>query len=229
MAECSTSQILTMETPTISQIKNEPTRTVVVDDHSSLREMLVMILMLEGNYNVVGEAAGGIQGMNVCRATRPALVILDLVLPELSGAHLIRLLFQEPWPMRIVVYSGAMDEGMLREALAESPHGFVRKQDSLAELRMALRAVASGSRYISHCAEHLMMNKNGNPLRSLTPQECAVLQMIAEGRYTKEMAATLGVSEKTVDHHRQNVMNKLGLHDAVALTKYAIRHQMVTP
>lgn len=214
-----------MKATPITQSQAAPTRVVVVDDHASLRQMLVTILKLEGCYEVVGEASGGMEAMNVCRATRPALVILDLALPELNGSHLIRLLLHEPWPVRVVVYSGAMDEALLREALAEGPHGFVRKEDSLPELRKALRAVVSGSRHISLCSEHLVPKRD--MLRVLTPQESAVVQMIAEGRQTREMASTLGASEKTVEHHRQNVMKKLGLHDVVALTKYAIRHRLV--
>ena len=216
-----------MKAATVSESHVSRTRVVVVDDHASLREMLVMILKLEGCYEVVGEASGGMEAMKVCRATHPELVILDLALPELSGSHLIRLLLHESWPVRVVVYSGAMDESLLREALAEGPHGFVRKEDSLPELRSALRAVVSGSRHVSRCSEHLVPRRGGDEHELLTPQECAVLQMIAEGRHTKEIAHALGASEKTVEHHRQNLMKKLGLHDVAGVTRYAIRHRMV--
>ncbi|MEO6789236.1 MAG: response regulator transcription factor [Chthoniobacteraceae bacterium] len=218
-----------MKATPISQAQTAATRVVVVDDHASLREMLVIILKMEGGYEVVGEASRGMEALKLCRAVRPALVILDLALPELSGSHLIRLLLHEPWPVRIVVYSGVVDEDLLREALAEGPHGFVRKEDSLPELRTALRAVASGSRHISHCSEHLLPKRDGSVFRTLTPQESAVVQMIAEGHQNKEMATALGVSDKTVEHHRQNVMKKLGLHDVAALTRYAIRHRMLLP
>lgn len=216
-----------MKMPGVSKSHASPTRVVVVDDHASLREMLVMILKLEGCYEVVGEASGGMEAMKVCRATRPELVILDLALPELSGSHLIRLLLHESWPVRVVVYSGAMDDALLRDALAEGPHGFVRKEDSLPELRTALRAVVSGSRHVSRCSEHLLPRRGGHELHVLTPQESAVLQMVAEGRHTKEIALTLGASDKTVEHHRQNMMKKLGLHDIAGITRYAIRHRMV--
>ena len=207
--------------------QSAPVRVVVVDDHASLRQMLVVVLHMEGGYEVVGEASGGMAAMKLCRAMHPDLVILDLALPELNGSHLIRLLLQEPWPVRVVVYTGSMEEALLREAMAEGPHGFVRKQDSLAELRAALRAVAAGSMHISRCSEHLVPQRGGDIFRMLTPQESAVVQMIAEGQQNKEMATALGVSDKTVEHHRQNVMKKLGMHDVAALTKYAIRHRMV--
>jgi DNA-binding NarL/FixJ family response regulator len=216
-----------MKAPTVSETSASPTRVVIVDDHTSLRDMLAMVLEREGGYEVVGEASGGVEAMKVCRATHPELVILDLALPELNGSHLIRLLLQESWPVRVVVYSGAMDEDLLREALAEGPHGFVSKEDTLPELRTALRAVVSGSRHVSRCSEHLVPRRGGDELQLLTTQECAVLQMIAEGRHTKEIANALGASEKTVEHHRQNVMKKLGLHDVAGITRYAIRHRMV--
>jgi DNA-binding NarL/FixJ family response regulator len=166
-------------------------------------------------------------GLKVCRATRPELVILDLALPELSGPHLIRLLQAEDWPVRVLVYSGTTDDGLLREALAEEPHGFVRKEDTLQEFRAALRAVTAGSRYLSPWASRLMPAHGDGPRKRLTTQECAVLQMIAEGRQTKEIATVLGVSPKTVEHHRQHLMDKVGLHDVASLTRYAVRHRMV--
>jgi DNA-binding NarL/FixJ family response regulator len=191
--------------------------------------MLAFILKSEGGFDVVGEASGGMEALRVCRAKRPELVILDLALPELSGTHLIRLLLAEQWPVRVLVYSGAMDDALLREALEEEPHGFVRKEDSLPELRVALRAVLSGSRHISPWASRLVPSRFEEPRKGLTTQECAVLQMIAEGKQTKEIAVALDVSPKTVEHHRQHLMQKLGLHDIASLTRYAIRHRMVRP
>lgn len=202
-------------------------KVVLVDDHASLRGMLHLVLKLEGGYEVVGEAGGGLEALRVCRAVRPDIVILDLMLPELNGTHLIRLLRQEPWEARVVVYTGSADEGLLREALAESPHGFVRKEDSLPELRAALKAVAAGSRHLSPWASRLLPSKADDALKTLTPMERAVLQMLTEGLHTKEVAEALGSSVKTAEHHRQHVRDKLGLHDVASLTRFAIRHGMV--
>ena len=97
-----------------------------------------MVLKLEGEYEVVGEAGSGTEALRLCRIARPQIVIMDLSLPELSGTHLVRLLMRESWEVRVVVYSGTSDQRLTREALAEMPHGFVRKEDSLPELRTAL-------------------------------------------------------------------------------------------
>lgn len=211
-----------------SDSRPAPTRVVLVDDHIAMRQMFTMLLVKEG-YEVVGAAGAGIAAMKVCRATRPDLVILDLMLPELGGVHLIRLLLKEEWPVRVVVYSGSADEALLREALAEGPHGFVCKDDSMEELFVALRVVAGGSRHVSMRAGRLVPKAGLNGLGALTTRECAVLQMIAEGRHTKEIAEVLGASVKTVDHDREHLMRKLNRHDVASLTRYAVRHHLVNP
>ena len=218
-----------MRAASASNTGEAPVKVVLVDDHDSLRGMLRLILSLEGGYEVVGEAGGGLEALKVCRAVHPQIVILDLMLPELNGTHLIRLLRQEPWEARVLVYTGSADEALMREALAESPHGFVRKEDSLPELRAALKAVATGARHLSPWASRLLPSKTDDALKSLTPLERAVLQMLAEGLHTKEVAEALGASVKAVEHHRQHVRDKLGLHDVAALTRFAIRHRMVLP
>ena len=205
------------------------TRVVLVDDHVSLREMLRVILNMEGGYEIVGEAASGSEALKLCRATKPALVILDLSLPDLGGTHLVRLLLRETWDVRVLVYSGAMDLQMMREALAEGPHGFVRKEDSLSELRTALKAVMSGARHLSPWASRLLPQRADDAVKALTAMERAILHMVAEGLQTKEIADAMGSTVKTVEHHRQHLRDKLGLHDAVALTRFAMKQRMLAP
>ena len=216
-------------TATVPKTEAALTRVVLVDDHVSLRDMLRVVLKIEGGYEVVGEAASGIEALKVCRASRPALVILDLALPELSGTHLVRLLQREPWDVRVVVYSGTADHQLMREALAENPHGFVRKEDSLPELRAALRAVASGARHLSPWASRLLPQRADEAVKGLSAMERAILHMVAEGLQTKEIANAMGATVKTVEHHRQHLRDKLGLHDAVALTRFAMKQRMLAP
>jgi len=217
-----------MNTASISLAKQALTRTVVVDGHTSVREMLVMLLKQEGCFEVVGGASGGMEGLKLCHAVRPELVILELMLPELNGLCLMRSLLQvQEWSMQVVVYSGTMDEGLLREALAERPHGFVRKQDSVSDLRETLRAALAGVRHVSRSSERLVRTRSEDIFRSLTLQESAVVQMTAEGRYTKEIATTLGASVRTVEYYKENIMRKLGVRDVASLTRYALRQRMV--
>ena len=163
----------------------------------------------------------------MCRLAQPQLVVLDLSLPELSGLQLIRLLRGDAAGTRILVYTGAMDEDLLRQAMDLEPDGFVRKEDSLNDLREGLQAVSIGRGFFSTSARNLLRTVRERSLASLTPQETAVLQMIAEGRQSKEIAAALRAAAKTVDHHRQNLMNKLGIHDIASLTRFAIRMKLV--
>ena len=225
-------RVFQMPVPRIVPEKNAQaaqTRVVLVDDHVSLREMLRVILNIDGGYEIVGEAGSGLEALKICRATKPALVILDLALPELSGTHLLRLLQREAWDVRVVIYSGTADQQLMREALAESPHGFVRKEDSLSELRSALKAVVAGARHLSPWASRLLPQKSDDAMKALTATERAILHMVAEGLQTKEIADAMGVTVKTVEHHRQHLRDKLGLHDAVALTRFAMKHGMVSP
>ncbi len=203
------------------------TKVGLIDDHASVRQMLAFLLSLDGRYTLVGEASGGMEGLRMCRLAQPQLVVLDLSLPELSGLQLIRLLRGDAAGTRILVYTGAMDEDLLRQAMDLEPDGFVRKEDSLNDLREGLQAVSIGRGFFSTSARNLLRTVRERSLASLTPQETAVLQMIAEGRQSKEIAAALRAAAKTVDHHRQNLMNKLGIHDIASLTRFAIRMKLV--
>ena len=189
--------------------------------------MLAAIVTRELNFHVVAEAAGGIEGLRLFRITSPNLVILDLCLPELNGVQLIRLLRNEPVPPKVAVYTGAMDEEILRQASELQPDAMIRKEDTLQELRDALRGVMSGGRYVSSGTSRVMRRTREHELSALTPQELAVLQMVAEGRPSKEIAEALRTSLKTVEHHRQHVMQKLNVHDVASLTRYAIRNRLL--
>lgn len=203
-----------------------PVRVVVLDDHASLREMLAFVLRLEGGYEVVGEAGGGVEGLRVCRAVSPNVVILDLALPELCGVQLIRVLREELRDLRILVYSGTADAGLVDAALAAGPDGFVRKEDSLVELRAGLAAVARGGQHFSPGALAWRGRARGAGLEALVADEVAVLQMLSEGMQNKEIAEVLGTTAKQVDHFRQRLMRKLDIHDVASLTRFALRHHV---
>lgn len=202
-------------------------RVAIADHHVGLRQLLCGLFAKEAGCTVAFEASGGMEALRLCRNAQPHVLILDLGLPELSGVHVLRLVHEQMPAVRTLVYSGSLDEGMLREALAEQPHGFVRKEEPLEELKDALKAVAAGRRHISPLTVQLAPGRSQRDLSRLTPKECAVLQMIAEGRQNKEIAEVLGAAVKTIDNHRQHIMEKLNLHDVASLTRFAIRHRML--
>ena len=205
------------------------TRVVVIDDHVSIRQMLAVILAREGPYEIVGEAGTGFEALKVCRNVRPHLVILDLVLPEMNGVEVLRTLRTELRDARFIVYSGALNRTLVAEALQTRPHGFVHKSDELKTFCEALRAVRNGCCYFTPFATKLMDEQcaKGGIAPRLTDRERAVLQMIAEGMSNKEMATRFSIAPKTVEHHRAQVMQKLGMHDVASLTRYAVREGLV--
>jgi DNA-binding NarL/FixJ family response regulator len=206
------------------------TRVVVVDDHASIRQMLGIVLAREGPYEMVGEAGTGFEALKVCRRLKPNLVVLDLLLPEMNGVEVLRTLRGEMREVRFMVYSGTVNRGLIVEALQARPHGFVHKADPLPTFCEALRAVTGGCCYFTPFASKLMDDERQISTASLrlTDRERAILQMIAEGMSNKEMASRFSIAPKTVEHHRAQVMQKLGMHDVATLTRYAVRLGLVT-
>jgi DNA-binding NarL/FixJ family response regulator len=204
-------------------------RVVVVDDHASIRQMLGIVLAREGPYEMVGEAGNGFEALKVCRTLKPQIVVLDLLLPELNGVEVLRTLRGELREPRFVVYSGTLNRGLIVEALQARPHGFVHKTDALSTFCEALRAVAGGCSYFTPFATKLMDDERqvSTATARLTDRERAVLQMIAEGLSNKEMACRFSIAPKTVEHHRAQVMLKLGMHNVATLTRYAVRLGLV--
>ncbi len=205
------------------------TNVVLVDDYSSVRQMLAMVLEREGSYAVVGEARTGFEALKVCARVKPRLVILDLALPELNGLEVLRRLWAKAREVRVLVYSGVESRELILETLRERPHGFVHKRDPLEILREALRTVTSGGSFLTPFATDLLDAARGEEPagKPLTERERAVLQMLAEGMSNKEMAGRLAIAPKTVEHHRATLMEKLDLHDVAGLTRYAVRMGVV--
>ena len=202
-------------------------RVVIADDHTSVRQMLAAVFRRETEYEIVGEAGTGIEALEVCRDRNPDVMILDLVLPELSGMEVTRRLRAEKSPVRVLIYSGAIDRQQLTQAMRCKPDGLVHKEDSLADLREAVRVVANGGSYFSPMTLGLTSENEDLTEVPLTDRELEILQMIAESRSTKEIATRLGLAIKTVESHRYRLMDKLQLHDIAALTRYALQHGLV--
>ena len=204
-------------------------RIVIVDDHESVRAMLACFLKRESQHEVVGEAGTGLKALLVCGKLRPDLVILDLMLPELSGAEVIRRMQAADPAIRVLVYSGTLDQALIIEALRCRPAGYVDKADSLETLREAISVVASGGSYFSTGASAFLKESRMEQgfQSDLTDREREVLQLVAEGRSNKEISSRLGVAGKTVENHRLRLMNKIDVHNIAGLTRYAVRHGIV--
>jgi DNA-binding NarL/FixJ family response regulator len=199
-------------------------RVVIVDPHTSVRQMLAEMLTRQGGFEIIGEADTGLNGLRLCRKEHPVLIILELVLPELNGVEMLRRLRSDNSRVRAFVYSGTSCDLQIREGLRTRPHGFVRKSDSLTVLRDALQTVAEGGVYFSAAVSSRWDKTEIQTVKSiLTDREREVIQMIAENHTAKEIAARLNLSAKTVENHKMRIMDKLNLHGIAALTRFAIR------
>lgn len=203
-------------------------RVVIVDPHTSVREMLAAMLSQEAHCDVVGEAGSGREGLALCERLVPNLVIFELALPEVCGTELLRRIQAKQNSARTFIYSGATGDLRIK-GLHGQPHGFVTKFDPLLILREAVRVVVAGGIYISASLD-CSRNCNHAPpdhLLTLTDREREILQMVAESYSSKEIAARLNLSTKTVENHRLHIMEKLNRHDTAALTRFAMQEGLV--
>jgi DNA-binding NarL/FixJ family response regulator len=207
-------------------------RLLIADDHRMLREGLKALLDEEDDLTVVGEAESGVETVEQAATLRPNLVIMDVAMPGLNGIEATRKILQQNPGTRVVALSGHADRRLVRQMLCAGASAYVLKQNAYEELMRAVRQVLAGRKFLSpevargvvdEYVELSSPKQENAAFIVLTDREREVLQQLAEGLSTKETAARLGVSVKTVETHRRNIMDKLELHSVAELTKYAIR------
>lgn len=201
------------------------TKVAVVDSYVAVRQMVGLVLNQYPGYEVVAEEASGIDALRMLKLVQPHMVVLDLVLPEMSGLEVLKELRRSHRSTRVLVFSGTENEELAFAALREKPHGYVHKRDSLLEFRTGIQVVSSGGTFFTHFATGILESSLVRPSSSaghLSSRERTVLQMVAEGANTKEIAARLNLSTKTVEHYRSKVLQKLNLRSGMALARYAI-------
>ncbi len=210
------------------------TTILLVDDHQLLREGLRGLLdRLEG-FSVIGEAGDGRSGVQLARELKPDLVIMDVSMPELNGIEATRQVTTELPGTRVLALSMHVAKAQVLEALRAGAAGYVVKLGSFSEVEQAVRQVAAGQRYLSPSVAGLVMEEavspsgGGNAFAVLTAREREILQLVAEGKSSKEIAVTLDISVRTVDVHRKHVMDKLNLKSVAELTRYALREGLVS-
>jgi DNA-binding NarL/FixJ family response regulator len=202
-------------------------RLVIIEDQTAIREMLVEILTPDKSYKLVGQSGDGQEGLQMCLDLKPDLVILDAKLPSLNGVDLLRRLIKKLPSLRVLVFSGHENPVIVREMLEAGAHGFVEKTAGFMDFKKGLATIAAGGTYFGPGIARVLRNVVANPESGGSPdflseREREVLKLVAEGNSTKEIAETLGISAKTVDNHRTNLMRKLNIHDVASLTRHAI-------
>ena len=209
---------------------------LLVDDHQMMRDGLRAVLEREADIHVVGEASDGRAALELCATLRPDVVVMDIGMPGLTGIEATRLMAQRHAGARVVGLSMNNDRRYVHAMFEAGAWGFLVKSCASDELIRALRAVASGEKYVSPAVASSVLESflHGSrppaedPRDALSPRECEVLQLIAEGLTSKEVAVRLDVAASTVETHRKQIMAKLGLHSVAELTKFAVRSGLTT-
>jgi DNA-binding NarL/FixJ family response regulator len=204
----------------------------LAEDHSVVRQGLCSLLKADGGFSIVGEAKNGREAVALVRVLRPDVVLMDVAMPELNGLEAARQILEFEPLMRILILSAHGDDEYVRRAVDAGVAGFLEKQTSAEILTKALREVAAGRVYFSPRIARRMRDAAARPRDRdgerrevgdrLTRREAEVLQLVAEGSANKQIAAALGISIKTVEKHRQHLMDKLNIHDTAGLTRHAI-------
>lgn len=212
-------------------------RVLLADDHVVVRRGLRLVLDAEPDLEVVAEAGDGAEAVERALAGDVDLAVLDVSMPRLTGLQAARQLTDRAPDVRVLILSMHDSEQYLFEALRAGASGYVVKSAADRDLIEACRATLRGEPFLYPAGvkalirEHLGRARRGEDHREdpLSPRESEVVKLIAEGQTSREIAETLVLSEKTVERHRENILDKLGLRDRVELTRYAIRRGLVEP
>ena len=205
---------------------------LLADDHEIVREGFRKLLQVEHDIEVVGEAETGRQAVQLTRKLRPDVVIMDIAMPLLNGLEATRQILKAIPATKVLILSAHSDDAYVEQVIALGAAGYLIKQSSLQVLSRAIREAEKGNTFFSPAiARRLHNHDQQSPDRAgllkkkgvrLSSREAEVLQLIAEGKANKQIAAELGISIKTVEKHRQRLMEKLNIHDTAGLTRYAI-------
>ncbi len=211
----------------------DPIRILVVDDHAVLREGICALLVQHSDMQVVGEASNGVEALEQAASLKPDVILMDITMPRMDGLEATRQI-RERWPdTRILVLTQHENKEYVMPLLQAGAAGYILKKAGGAELVNAIRAVYTDGAFLHPSAARAVVNQvsQADDTRQphLTEREKQVLILVAEGMTSREIAHQLRLSEKTVVVHRNNIMEKLNLHNSVELARYAIRSGLVKP
>ncbi len=214
----------------------KPIRVLLAEDHTLVRAGIRALLENIEEVNVVAEADDGREALRLIEAHQPDVVLMDIAMPGLNGLEATAQVEQNFPYVRVIILSMHANEEYVWQALRAGAAGYLLKDADIAELEVAVKAVARGETYLTppvskHVIADYVRRVGGEPgpAERLTPRQREVLQLIAEGHTTREIAQILGVSVKTVETHRQQLMERLDIHDIAGLVRYAIRIGLVMP
>jgi two-component system response regulator NreC len=209
-------------------------RVLIADDHAIVRTGLRTLLKAEPSMELVGEATGGYEAIELVEKTRPDVVVLDLSMPDLDGIAVTKRIKPLLPDLQILILTIHADEGLLREAIKAGASGYVLKRAAEAELISAIHIILRGDLYVDPSMVRALLGDTLKPAETrpdstqrLTPRETEVLKCIAEGYTNRQIGEELQISVRTVEGHRANLSAKLGLKSRVELVRYAREHGLV--
>jgi two-component system response regulator NreC len=210
-----------------------PTRILLADDHGILRAGLRNLLNAEPEFEVVGEAADGIQALEMAEQTDPDLILVDINKPNMGGIEMLQQLRAKQNATKVLMLTVHEDDGLLKKAIRAGASGYLVKRAAESELINAIRTVMQGDMYVHPSMTRALLKDLVPPPsrladdNTLTHREIEVLRMVARGYTNNQIAETLSISARTVEGHRANLMGKLGLHSRVELVEYAEQHGLM--
>ena len=208
-------------------------RVLLADDHASMRDGMRLVLEIGGTISVVGAAADGREAIREAARLVPDVIVMDIAMPEVNGIDAIEAIRTRHPKTRVVILSMHLDAAYVRRALRAGASGYLLKESAGSEVAEAVRAVHAGQRYLSSAVASVLAADVASPaseskLEALSMRERHVLQQLAEGRTSAEIAQRLSLSPKTVETYRSRLMRKLEMDDIASLVKFAIRHGLTT-
>jgi DNA-binding NarL/FixJ family response regulator len=198
-------------------------RLLLADDHTLVLEGIRKLL--ENEFDILGTVEDGRALLQATRDLRPDVVLMDIAMPQLNGIEACRQLAKSMPKVRVIFVTMHADAIYVEESFRAGGKGYLLKRSAAAELSGAIRAVMRGERYVTPLIEWKESRPGGR--ERLTPRQREVLQLVAEGKANKEIAAVLNISEKTVDFHRGSIKRELGLDSTAELTQFAIKHHII--
>jgi DNA-binding NarL/FixJ family response regulator len=210
-------------------------RVVLADDHALVRAGIRALLEKLPGIKVVGEADNGREALELIKTSAPNLILLDISMAELGGLEALPRIVKDFPAVKVLILSGHANEEYVLRALRCGAAGYMLKEAAAEELELAIKAVAQGKTYLSPSVSRTVVESylhraagEEGPIEQLTARQREVLQLVAEGKNTKEIAGTLDISVKTVEAHRLQLMARLDIHDVPGLVRYAIRTGLVS-
>ncbi len=214
----------------------KPIRVLLADDHTLVRAGIRGLVQGLRGLEVVGEAEEGHEALRLAEALHPDVVLMDVGMPGLNGLEVAGRLVAEDPTIRVIILSMHTSEEYVLRALRAGCAGYLVKSSAVSELEVAIRSVARGETYLSPVVSKRVVDdyvsRTGgaaDPLDALTPRQREILQLVAEGNTSKDIAQKLNLSVKTVEAHRAQLMERLGVHDLAGLVRFAVRVGLVAP